>query len=76
MSTDADPDLKDDRARERLIELAADLYDQIDRGEIPGMTLPTRTKSNIEYDEREDVWVYGDRTSTRSANSVRVHCLE
>jgi DNA topoisomerase-6 subunit A len=71
MSTDADPDLKDDRARERLIELAADLYDQIDRGEIPGMTLPTRTKSNIEYDEREDVWVYGDRTSTRSANSVR-----
>ena len=35
------------------------------------MTLPTRTKSNIEYDEDENVWVYGDRQSTRSANSVR-----
>jgi len=35
------------------------------------MSLPTRTKSNIEYDENEEVWVYGDRSSTRSANSVR-----
>jgi len=35
------------------------------------MTLPTRSKSNIEYDEDANVWVYGDRTSTRSANSVR-----
>jgi DNA topoisomerase-6 subunit A len=58
-------------ARERLIDLAAEFYDQFDRGEIPSMTLPTRTKSNIEYDEEAGVWVYGDRTSTRSANSVR-----
>ncbi|KAB1194215.1 DNA topoisomerase IV subunit A [Haloferax sp. MBLA0076] len=58
-------------ARERLIDLAAEFYDQFDRGEIPEMKLPTRTKSNIEYDEDSHVWVYGDRTSTRSANSVR-----
>ncbi|MFB6359714.1 MAG: DNA topoisomerase VI, partial [Halobacteriales archaeon] len=64
MSTDAD-------ARAQLIDLAADLYDQFEGGEIPRMTLPTRTKSNITYDEDADVWVYGDRTSTRSANSVR-----
>jgi DNA topoisomerase-6 subunit A len=54
-----------------LIDLAAEFYDQFDRGEVPEMTLPTRTKSNIEYDEDSGVWVYGDRTSTRSANSVR-----
>ena len=57
-------------AQEELIDLAAELYDQLEAGEIPSMQLPTRTKSNIEYDEADEVWVYGDRTSTRSANSV------
>ncbi|KYH25864.1 type 2 DNA topoisomerase 6 subunit A [Halalkalicoccus paucihalophilus] len=66
MSTDTPHD-----AREQLIELAAEFYDQFAEGDIPEMTLPTRTKSNIEYDESSQVWVYGDRTSTRSANSVR-----
>jgi DNA topoisomerase-6 subunit A len=62
---------QDERARQQLIDLAAEFYDQFARGEVPEMTLPTRTKSNIEYDEGSGVWVYGDRTSTRSANSVR-----
>jgi DNA topoisomerase-6 subunit A len=64
----ADPN---DDARERLIAMAEEFYDQFGDGDIPRMTLPTRTKSNIEYDEDANVWVYGDRTSTRSANSVR-----
>ena len=58
-------------ARDELIDLAADFYDQFAAGTIPEMTLPTRTKSNIEYDTESGVWTYGDRTSTRSANSVR-----
>ncbi|WP_255190845.1 DNA topoisomerase IV subunit A [Natronobeatus ordinarius] len=66
MSTD-----KSQQAQERLIDLAAQFYDQFELGEIPHMAVPTRTKSNIEYDEEMGVWVYGDRTSTRSANSVR-----
>ena len=70
MSSDAS-NVKDEKARERLIDLAAEFYDQFDRGDIPEMNIPTRTKSNIEYDEDSGVWVYGDRTSTRSANSVR-----
>ncbi|WP_281193941.1 DNA topoisomerase IV subunit A [Halorubrum sp. F4] len=57
-------------ARDQLIDLAADFYDQFAAGEIPEMELPTRTKSNIEYDEESGVWTYGDRTSIRSANSV------
>ncbi|GAB3684172.1 DNA topoisomerase IV subunit A [Salinarchaeum chitinilyticum] len=67
----ADTQLDEQEAREQLIDLAADIYDQMNAGEIPNMTIPTRTKSNIEYSEEENVWVYGDRTSTRSANSVR-----
>ncbi len=65
----ADTDQND--ARQQLIELAAEFYDQFESGDIPELALPTRTKSNIEYDEDAQVWVYGDRTSTRSANSVR-----
>ncbi|MDG5760886.1 DNA topoisomerase IV subunit A [Natronococcus sp. A-GB1] len=61
----------DQQAREQLLDLAAQFYDQFELGEIPHMSVPTRTKSNIEYDEEKNVWVYGDRESTRSANSVR-----
>mgnify|MGYP002760329539 CR=1 FL=1 len=78
MSTDSpetdetdETNLNEERAREELLELASELYDQFESGDVPTLTLPTRTKSNIEYDEESDVWVYGDRTSTRSANSVR-----
>jgi DNA topoisomerase-6 subunit A len=57
-------------AREKLIDLASEFYDQFADGEVPTMSIPTRTKSNIEYDEEMDVWVYGDRQSTRSAKTV------
>ncbi|GGJ03033.1 DNA topoisomerase VI subunit A [Halobellus salinus] len=67
MSTTQDDEL----AQERLIDLAAEFYDQFAAGEVPRMEIPTRTKSNIVFDEDSNVWVYGDRTSTRSANSVR-----
>ena len=67
----SDTNSADEAARKRLIDLAETFYDQFEAGEIPAMTLPTRTKSNITYDEEDGVWVYGDRTSTRSANSVR-----
>ncbi|PSQ43189.1 DNA topoisomerase VI, partial [Halobacteriales archaeon SW_7_68_16] len=54
MSTDTDPDDAEvdpnADARERLVNLAADLYDQLDGGDVPRLTLPTRTKGNIEYD--------------------------
>jgi DNA topoisomerase-6 subunit A len=66
MSVDSDSE-----AREQLIDLAAQFYDQFAEGDVPSMDVPTRTKSNIEYDEEENVWVYGDRKSTRSAKSVR-----
>lgn len=57
-------------AREKLIDLAEEFYDQFAEGDVPTMSIPTRTKSNIEYDEEMDVWVYGDRKSTRSAKTV------
>jgi DNA topoisomerase-6 subunit A len=58
-------------ATEKLQALAGEFYDQMGDGEIPRMHIPTRTKANIEFDPENRVWVYGDRTSTRSANSTR-----
>jgi len=63
--------MSDAEARTKLIDLAATFYDQFELGEIPHMEVPTRSKSNIVFDEDAGVWVYGDRTSSRSANSVR-----
>jgi len=63
--------MSDQQAREKLIDLAAQFYDQFELGEIPHMEVPTRSKSNIVFDEDSKVWVYGDRKSSRSANSVR-----
>ena len=68
--TDTDADLNEEEAREQLLDLAAQFYDQFADGSVPRMEIPTRTKSNIVFDEDESVWVYGDRHSTRSANSV------
>jgi len=69
MSSDSSPSQPDD-ARDGLIALAEAFYDQFEGGQVPRMRLPTRTKSNIEYDEDKNVWVYGDRSSTRTAKTV------
>lgn len=58
-------------AQEMLRDLAGDIYDQLAAGQIPQMEIPTRSRSNIVFDEEENVWVYGDKSSQRSANSVR-----
>lgn len=58
------------QSKKNLVEVADTICDQIESGEIPNLTLPTRSKSNIEYDEDSDVWVYGDSTTSRTANSV------
>ncbi|MFB6085654.1 MAG: DNA topoisomerase IV subunit A [Halodesulfurarchaeum sp.] len=63
--------MSDSEARAKLIDLAAQFYDQFELGEIPHMEVPTRSKSNIVFDDESGVWVYGDRKSSRSANSVR-----
>ena len=57
-------------ARAELLALAHQCYDPFAEGDVPTLEMPTRTKSNIEYDPEKRVWVYGNRSSTRSAKSV------
>ena len=74
------PDMRDvDLAsKKRLMEIAKVWYDQLDSGEIPSITLPTRTKVNLEHDEEKNVWTYGDRESTRDAGTAKsaIHMLK
>ena len=58
-------------ARKSLIELSELFYQQFLDGVVPHVALPTRTKKNIEYSQRDEVWKYGDQESLRSAKTVR-----
>jgi DNA topoisomerase-6 subunit A len=58
-------------AQERLMGLARSLYGQFQEGIVPHIVLPSRTKSNIEYSSKDDVWVYGDQETLRSVKTVR-----
>jgi DNA topoisomerase VI subunit A len=50
--------------------LAQEIYTQLDRGEIPRMRLPLRTKQNIQFQMREGVWRLGRALGTRSARKL------
>lgn len=70
-SLDLDEAVQSPEKRAQILRgIAEQFYTQLDNGEIPSLDIPTRTKSNIEYDSNDEVWVYGDKVSTRSANSV------
>ena len=58
-------------AKNRLMGLTEKLYNQFLDEVVPNVSLPSRTKENIRYDDKSNVWVYGDRESERSAKTVK-----
>jgi len=68
----------DEEAGGRLTGIARKWYDQMRDGLVPSISLPTRTKQNIAYDDASEVWKYGDRESTRSAGTAKsaLHLLK
>ncbi|MFQ5838248.1 MAG: DNA topoisomerase IV subunit A [Thermoplasmata archaeon] len=62
---------RQEQAVKSLYNLAARVYEQLDRGQIPKMVIPLRTKSNISFDESKGVWKYGRSTGVRSAKKLR-----
>ena len=63
---------EENKAVSSLKEIAQSIYDQIDTGKIPKMTLPLRTKSNIRFDHKAAVWKYGKAMGARSAKKIQV----
>ncbi|HQN75312.1 MAG TPA: DNA topoisomerase IV subunit A [Methanomassiliicoccales archaeon] len=60
----------ENKAVRSLTDIAQSIYDQIDSGRIPKMTLPLRTKGNIRFDPKHGVFKYGKATGARSAKKV------
>ena len=50
--------------------VAKKIYDDFQKSEIPFLNLPTRSKSNIIFDDKLNVWKYGKNTTERSAMSL------
>lgn len=50
--------------------IASKVYDDFQKDDIPFLQLPTRTKSNIKFDEKLSVWKYGKNMTERSAKSL------
>jgi len=57
-------------AVEEMMKIAEEIYNDLKNSRIPELVIPSRTKSNIIFDERHRVWKYGKNTSTRSAVSL------
>jgi len=55
---------------EKIDIIAEKVYHDLDQAEIPFLQLPTRTKTNIQFDEKLNVWKYGGNTTQRSAKSL------
>ena len=53
-----------------LHAVAAEMHDRMMRGEPPRMTLPVRSKKNINFDERLNVYKYGKKKTIRDATSL------
>jgi DNA topoisomerase-6 subunit A len=62
---------KDSVTKQRLLQIIKTIYDQFTNEQIPQLLIPTRTKSNIAFNEESEVWVYGERESARSCKTVR-----
>lgn len=57
-------------ALDKLVEITDSIYKQLDAGDIPKMLLPLRTKGNIKFDNKSNVWKYGKATGVRSAKKA------
>ncbi|MAR12120.1 MAG: DNA topoisomerase VI [Blastopirellula sp.] len=62
------------KSREEVIEslnqVAAEMHDKMLKGEPPTMTLPVRSKTNIEFNKRLGVYKYGKKQTIRDATSL------
>jgi len=54
----------------KLETIEEDIYHQLAKGTIPKIRIPTRTKDNIEFSERDRVYRYSSGLSFRSAKST------
>ena len=60
----------DGETKQALHQVVDEMYTKLQKGETPTMTLPVRTKLNIDFDKNLGVYKYGKKKSTRDASSL------
>lgn len=55
---------------DNLTGIIESIYNQIDAGDVPAVSLPLRSKRNIEFDPGHNVWKYGSLETTRSLKNM------
>ncbi len=53
-----------------LLKVADEIYTHLDKGHIPTMGVPSRTKTNITFNQRQMVWKLGKSKTLRSAKKL------
>ena len=74
MTKRRDLKMTNDRAKgtvDSLMGIVESIYNQMDSGQIPGMNLALRSKKNIEFDARTNVWKYGNLETNRNSKTVK-----
>lgn len=61
---------EDSETKQALHQVVNEMYTKLEKGETPTMTLPVRTKLNIDFDKKLGVYKYGKKKSTRDASSL------
>ena len=61
---------RDTKTVGKLTSIVGQLYDQMDAGEVPEMSLPLRSKKNIEFNTATNVWNYGSMQTVRSLKNL------
>lgn len=57
-------------AVDALVKITGDVYNQLNKGEIPRMAVPLRTKENIKFQSKTGVWKLGNMMGARSAKKM------
>ena len=60
-----------EEAKKKLVGFGSDVLDNINNGEPPRMVVPSRSTSNIIYDEDARFYTLGDKKTTRTAANMR-----
>lgn len=63
--------MSDEEISRQLTEIGETIVQEVKKGEVPSLQIPSRTTSNIIYDENAECYVLGDRMTERSAGNIR-----
>jgi len=62
--------MKEEETVQKLGKIAEEVYDHLAASQIPTLAIPSRTKKNIQFDERLGVWKYGKQMTERTAKKL------